>query len=379
MPFFLRPLIVGGSAASATNNLSLLIYPARRVPSLVDLGIMVKEGVKRRTTTIGVLVNEKVTKRDSGCGDFTPTGTLLTMVKNEITVDPVEIKLQECTDDYTETVLENALKAGHAEDNNLEGTVIETIVRKALDEGLGSLSDSEASQLDMALAPALAGPVSGVVWLDAYRIFWLGDRTSADTNYNQTDGIRKKLLARTTGAGTTGTTGTYRGANMPTEAALKADPKLILPVLADLYENCSEELRDQDDEQKAFYLDTISYRAVRLAYRALVAPNVNQESNLTVIDGSQGQRFRYEGVELIEVKSYNRWVKADFPTFSPLLALYSVRENIVFATDLESDMAEIKFWYDINTEFNRTRVKYRLGAGFGYDILMAFAIGPTPA
>lgn len=375
MPFFERPLIVGGSAANAGNNASLLIYPAKRVPTLTELGILLKEGVKRRTTTVGILPQEKVTRRDSGCGPFTETGTLLKMVKNEITVDDLEIKLQECASDYTETVLEAALKAGHAEDNNLEGTAIEAIVRKALSDGLSSLSAAEAGQLDMALAPALTGQVSGVVWTDAYRIFLLGDRASADVNYNQTDGVRKKLLARAGTAGATGATGTYRGAAMPTVAQLKADPKLIIGVLNDLYENCSEELRDQDDAQKAIYLDSQSYRAVRLAYRAMVQDNVAVEANLSVITGSQGQRLTFEGVELIELKSYNRWIAADFPAgTSRLMALYTVRENLVLATDLESDLAEIKFWYDINTEFNRTRVKYRLGAGFGYDILVAFAI-----
>lgn len=100
MPFFERPLLVGGSAASATNNLSLLIYPAARYPSLAELHIPIKEGVQRRATTIGILPQEKVTRRDSGCGEFTPTGTLLKMVKNDIVMDPAEIKLQECTADY---------------------------------------------------------------------------------------------------------------------------------------------------------------------------------------------------------------------------------------------------------------------------------------
>lgn len=374
MPFFERPLIVGGSAANAGNNLSLLVYPAKKVPSIMELGILVKENVKRRATTIGILPQEKVTRRDSGCGEFTPTGTLLKLVKNEITVDEVEIKLQECASDYTETVLEAALKAGHAEDNNLEGTAIETIVRKALDDGLSSLSVSEAGQLDMAIEPVVGGQASGVIYLDGYRMWWLGDRTSSDPNYNQTNGIRKKLIVANATPSSTGGTGTYRGAAMPTPAALKLDPTLILAVLADLYENCSEELQDQDDAQKAYYLDTLSYRAVRLAYRTLVAGKVTEESNLSVIEGSQNKRFTYEGVELIEVKSYNRWMKADFPAANPLIAVYTVRENLVWATDLVSDMAEIKFWYDINTEFNRTRVKYRIGAGFGFDILMAYAL-----
>lgn len=162
---------------------------------------------------------------------------------------------------------------------------------------------------------------------------------------------------------------------MPTEAALKADPTLILDVLQDLYENCSDVLQDQDDAQKAIYLDTKSYRAVRYAYRALVAGKVTEESKLSVITGTNGQAYTYEGIELIELKGYGRWIKSDFPGgTSPLMAMYTVKQNLVFATDLISDMAEIKFWYDINTEFNRTRVKYRIGAGFGYDILMAFSI-----
>jgi hypothetical protein len=298
MPFFERPLIVGGSAANAGNNLSLLVYPAKKVPSIMELGILVKENVKRRATTIGILPQEKVTRRDSGCGEFTPTGTLLKLVKNEITVDEVEIKLQECASDYTETVLEAALKAGHAEDNNLEGTVIETIVRKALDEGLSSLSVNEAGQLDMAIEPVVGAQASGVIYLDGYRMWWLGDRTSSDPNYNQTNGVRKKLIIANATPETTGATGTYRGAAMPTPAALKTNPELILAVLGDLYENCSEELQDQDDAQKAFYLDTLSYRAVRLAYRTLVAGKVTEESNLSIIEGSQGKRFTYEGVEL---------------------------------------------------------------------------------
>lgn len=370
--FFERPLVVGGSAATQGNKVSLLIYPAAKVPSLMELGIMVKEGVKRRTTTVGILTNDKVTRRDSGCGPFTPSGTLMRFVKNEITVDELEIKLEECSSDYVETILEAALKPGHAEDNNLEGTVIETLVRKAL--GGEQLNAADAAALDLAIEPIIGGQVSGVIYRDALRIFFLGDRASADVNYNQTDGIRKKLLAKATTVSTTGTTGVYRGPAMPTPANLKATPSLIAPILADLYANCSIELQEQDDEQKAIYVDSITYRAIKAYYRSLLVGNAVLESALSVVTGTTGQKITYEGVEVIEVKPWYKWMTADFATSAPLVIIYTVRENLVFATDLESDLSEIKFWYDINTEFNRTRVKYRLGAGFGFDILMAFSI-----
>jgi len=370
--FFERPLVVGGSAASQGNKVSLLVYPAAKVPSLTELGVLVKEGVKRRSTTVGILPNEKVTRRDSGCGPFTPSGTLLRFVKNEITVDELEIKLEECTSDYTETILEAALKPGHAEDNNLEGTVIETLVRKAL--AGEQLNAADAAALDLAIEPIIAGQVSGVIYIDALRIWLLGDRASADVNYNQTDGIRKKMIAKNGTPSTTGATGVYRGPAMPTPAALKANPALIAPILEDLFENCSIELQEQDDAQKAIYVDTITYRAVRKYYRSLVIGNAINESSLSLIEGTSGQRLAYEGIELIELKPWYKWMTADFVGASPLVVIYTVRENLVFATDLESDLSEIKFWYDINTEFNRTRVKYRLGSGFGFDILMAFAI-----
>jgi hypothetical protein len=370
--FFERPLVVGGSAASQGNKVSLLVYPAAKVPSLTELGVLVKEGVKRRSTTVGILPNEKVTRRDSGCGPFTPSGTLLRFVKNEITVDELEIKLEECTSDYTETILEAALKPGHAEDNNLEGTVIETLVRKAL--AGEQLDATDAAALDLAIEPIIAGQVSGVIYIDALRIWMLGDRTSADVNYNQTDGIRKKLIGKNGTASSEGATGVYRGPAMPTPAALKGNPALIAPILADLYENCSIELQEQDDAQKAIYVDSITYRAVKAYYRSLLVGNAVVESALSIITGTSGQKFTYEGIELIELKPWYKWMRADFPDSSPLVAIYTVRENLVFATDLESDLSEIKFWYDINTEFNRTRVKYRLGAGFGFDILMAFSI-----
>lgn len=370
--FFERPLVVGGSAASQGNKVSLLVYPARKVPSLVELAIMVKEGIKKRSTTVGILPNEKVTRRDSGCGAFTPTGTLLRFVKNEITVDEVEIKLEECSSDYTESILEAALKPGHAEDNNLEGTVIETLVRKAL--AGEQLDAADAAALDLAIEPIIGGQVSGVVYTDALRIWMLGDRASADVNYNQTDGIRKKMIAKNGTPSTTGATGVYRGPAMPTPAALKADPALIAPILEDLYENSSIELQEQDDAQKAIYVDSITFRAIRKYYRSLVQGNALNESALTLKTGTTGEVYTYEGVELIEFKPWYKWMTADFALAAPLVLIYTVRENLVFATDLESDMAEIKFWYDINTEFNRTRVKYRLGAGFGFDVLMAFSI-----
>lgn len=383
MPFFERPLVVGGSSASASNNVSLLVQPARKIQSFRELGILIKEGVKRNATTVGILPQEKVTRRDSGCGPFTPTGTLLKMVKNTISVDPVEIKMEECTTDFTESVLEAALKAGHAEDNNLEGTVIESIIRKAL--GGEALNAADASALEMAIEPVVGAQVTGVIYLDALRIFLLGDRTSLDPNYNQTDGIRKKMLAKNATPSSLSPTGVYRGAAMPTPAQLKATPALAVTALDDLYEGASDELQEQDTEQKAIYVDTDTYRALRKEYRKIVGSVVNsQDLKLVPIDGSNGQRFTYENIEVIELKTYGKWLKADFagnaaatpvvPATNPTVAIYTVRENLVFATDLESDMAEIKFWYDINTEFNRTRVKYRIGAGFGYDILMAFAL-----
>jgi hypothetical protein len=343
MAYFVNPITYGGKQPTAEDlKAKLLLEPPYEQLDLKTLGFQIQEGIKSSTVDYSLTAARKVTRRDSGCGTFTPTGDLLTMGSNTINVWPLMIQLQECADRYDGTILELAKKKGHATDNDLTGTVIEEIVREAL---------------------------SPVVYEDALRILFLGDRTSADVNYNQIDGLRKALLAKNTAGKVT------KGAaiNATTIADDDDGPAAAIAVLEDLYKKQSAQLKNVARANKAFYVDEQLYDQVEQAY-------INYGKGTTVLESGKVQLFsgvdeiRYRGILVKKLPQYFQWASQDLSGQSPHLAFLTVPTNIIVAMDAESDLAEITLWYDIKDRYNYTRVLYRLGVGFGFDSLIVFAV-----
>lgn len=347
---------------------SIVMQPARNVPSLAELGVRVIENIKTSVIIAGMLAQDKVTVRDTGCGDFVNTGVLARFITNTLSVDKLMAAGSDCAETYENTILQGMLHAGHHNDSDLTGTEIEKLVRAYLEGGSNAISPQEMQTVAGLLDLALSAQITPTTYRDALRIWMLGDKSSADVNYNQTDGIRKKLLTANPTANSLGATGTYRGAAINL-AALNADPKTVFDLLEDLTQNCSNELQDADEAEKAIYLSKSLYRLVYKAYRAF--PNL-ETSKLAYLDGSK--TLSYDGIKIIEFKPYEQFMKADFPASSPNLALYTLQKNLIFATDLESDLTTAEFFYEQKTRYNFWRVLYRLGSGFAYDILVSFAI-----
>jgi hypothetical protein len=207
------------------------------------------------------------------------------------------------------------------------------------------------------------------VYGDALRIWMLGDKTSADKNYNSTNGLRKKLLTAAPAVGT-GTTGAYRGAAID-YAALKLAPKKIFDVLEDLVTGCSDELQDIDDAQKVIFLTKSLYRLLKFAY----APSAGTEDSMKLEYEKATRTYYYDGVKIQELKIWEQYMKLDFSTQAPHLALYTAPKNLIWATDLVSDMTTAEFKYEARERINWWRVLFRLGSGFAYDILISFAVG----
>ncbi|TGD82873.1 hypothetical protein [Hymenobacter wooponensis] len=347
---------------------AVVTMPARKIPTLQELGIRVVENIKTSVLMQGLLAKNKVTVRDTGCGEFQGTGALATFKTNEISVDPLMAQDEDCAETFVNTILQGMLNAGHATDSDLTGTEIETLVRAYAEGGIAKVPVGNQPEFANLLDLALNDQVNPVVYGDALRIWMLGDKASASKDYNQTNGLRKKLLAAAPTAGATGATGTYRGAAID-YAALKADPKKIFEVLEDLVTNCSDELQDVDDAQKAIYLTKSLYRLLKFAY----APADGENSQK--LEYEKGTRtYYYDGIEIKELKVWEQFMKLDFSTASPHLALYTAPKNLIWATDLESDMTTAEFKYEARTRINWWRVLFRLGSGFAYDILVSFAV-----
>lgn len=334
MPFFENPVVYGGEKPSAADlRAHLLVEPAANVPMLTNLGFTVQEGIKTATTSYALTQPEKVTKKGKDCGDFTVTGSGATMTPRTISVDPMLIALQDCAKRYEGTIMEGALKAGHANDGDLTGTVIEQIVKELL---------------------------TPVVYKDALRIFFLSDKASVNPDYNQTNGLRKQLV------------GAVNDNDIDRVAiaanAMATDPNAAVEMLEALYFDAPQELQDIDDADKAIYVDGAIYNNY---LKFLRSEKTLESSKVELINGRK--ELSFQGVPLIKVGMVGQYLRQDFAAESPYLAIYTQPKNLVMATDLVSDMAEIKLWYDINTEYNRTRVKYRLGAGWGFDKLIHVA------
>jgi hypothetical protein len=355
----------------------LMVQPARKVPTIAELGFRVLEGVKTSVIMQGLLAKNKVTVRDTGCGVPTKTGALARFVTNAISVDPLEAYDEDCAETFLNTILQGMLAKGHATDSDLTGTQIERLVRAYAEGGsvaLNAIADaSQGIEFQNLLNLTLNDQVTGVVYGDALRIFMLGDKTSTDKNYNSADGLRKKLLAATAGANSTGANGAYRGANLDI-TALTTDASGMEAVLEDLMTDCSNELQDIDDEQKAIYLTKTLYRLAKKSAQTLPTLE-NPKASAKLEYDKATKQLTYDGIRIIELKVWEQYMKEDFPLSSPHLALYTVPSNIIWATDLESDMTTAEFKYEARLRINWYRVLFRLGAGFAYDTLVSFAIG----
>lgn len=340
MAYFINPITYGGKQPTAEDlKAKMLLEPPVEQLDLKTLGFQIQEGVKSSTVDYSMTAARKVTRRDTGCGAFVPTGDLLTMGSNTITVFPLMIQLQECADRYDGTILELAKKAGHATDNDLTGTVLEGIVREAL---------------------------SPVVYEDMLRILFLGDRASADVNYNQIDGLRKFLLAKATA------NKVNRGAAIDA-AALQADPKNALAVLEDLYTKQTAQLKNVAKTTKVYYVDEVLYDIIEDARIQYGMGTTALESGKTELFAGV-QELRYRGILIKKLPQYHQYMSVDFAAQSPHIAILTVPTNVIVAMDQESDLSEITMWYDIKDRFNYTRVLYRLGVGFGFDTLVTFAV-----
>jgi hypothetical protein len=357
-------------------RVAIVTQPARHVPAIAELGFRVIENIKTNVIIQGLLARNKVTVADTGCGVPTKTGPLAKFVTNEISVDPLVAYDEDCAETFLNTILQGMLAKGHATDSDLTGTQIEALVRAYAEGGspaLNAIADAnQGIEFQNLLNLTLNDQVTGVVYGDALRIFLLGDKTSTDKNYSSANGLRKKLLTVNAAASSVGANGSYRGAAIDYDA-LVDDPTGIEAVLEDLVTGCSDELQDIDDAQKAIYLTKSLYRIAKKAAQTLPTL-VNPKASTKLEYDKSTKQLTYDGFRIIELKVWEQFMKADFPAASPHLALYTVPSNVVWATDLESDMTTAEFKYEARLRINWYRVLFRLGAGFAYDILVSFAI-----
>lgn len=279
----------------------------------------------------------KILRKYTTCG-FSQQGTLA-ISDRTISTTKVKSNLEECEDAFDGTVFEEAIKKG-VDIDDLQGTVIEDILRQKLMDGLAS---------------------------DIPRICWFADAGSGSSDYDQFDGWVHLI------GDVSGSVGQYL--DMNTVAAIEVGGVLVadgaITLFRSMYENQSKTLRAVDRSQKKFYVTS----TIMDNYLTTLEDTQNERGQLNLEDGSTVVKFR--GIEVVEVKGWDTHLAdASNPQAAGVganMCVFTTPDNLIVGCDVLSPMNEVKSWYSDDDEVIRMKVKFKLGAQILHPELLSFA------
>ncbi|MHC2992826.1 hypothetical protein OB13_15020 [Pontibacter sp. HJ8] len=307
----------------------LIFKPLIQVPEVSSLGFDIRTDIVTYKDMYKAISQRKVTRAKSGCG-WNPYGKLADLIDERIEVKKMGIEMEQCAEDFDGLILQMAKKLG-VERADLTGTQLATVL---------SALAQESAKADM------------------LRIMFLGDEASLSDDYNQTDGIWKKLFEGVADGNVTKAGAALGNDALPAGAAEG--------ILDDLYYGASMEMQDLDDSEKRFYVT----RSIYNNWKKTLTKNKQLESSWTALQNGVNT-LTYLGVPLIPLGFVDAAIRQDFAGANPHRALYAKPENVVIGMDQESDYQTVKFWYQEKEEMNYMRLKYKLGTGLGWGEYLA--------
>ncbi|WP_026463666.1 hypothetical protein [Adhaeribacter aquaticus] len=326
----------GGKANAEGLEANLFFKPVLETPELTSLGIDIREDVVTSEPLYKMIPADKVTKKKVGCG-FNAAGNFGELIDDSVTVTELAVEMEQCAKDFDGTILQ-AMKKRGVDRNDLTGTALEQVL---VDIG------------------------SPIIKRDLLRIALLGDTANASADYNQINGIWKKIF---TGVADTSIKRVATLADNAMDAAGAAKDLVLAPLFFD----APDELQELDEASKIMVVTKSVYNN----YLQYLASNNQLESSWAVLQNGL-KTLTYFGVPVVPLGLVDRYLKVDFAPAgnieSPHRAWYTAINNITLATDLKSDFTTIDFWYEKKPQMNYLRVEYKLGAAIGLGELMAVA------
>lgn len=296
---------------------------------LLELGnfrVMPNVVNKKKMQFIGQM--EKIVQKKTGCG-FHPSGKL-GIYDRTIEVDEVTIMIEECFDEFKDTILQEKLRKGNLK-MNLSGTeVMNLLLLKVQDAAM----------------------------LDFMRLFWFGDKSSLDAAYNVTDGLWSAYIpelvannlipytnlnsgaALTSGDGIAALEAVYESAPLALKGLMKGEKRFF--VSGDIYEQYIRDLENGGGGDAGLQMlmngvETVTYRGIQ------VVPNYNWDQYTT---NDLNQPLQHQ-------------------------VLYTSPSNLVFATDLLGDLSSILVFYDELEEKTFVKVNGKMGTNYVHPSLMS--------
>ena len=297
-----------------TLETDVIFCPTVDTPALSDL-MIVRTGSKYKIQVPLVTSISNIIKKYSSCDRTFSDGIDITNATVELT--QLELNMEWCKDDFEQTLSGNILS--------------EEFLRTGVDE-----FDPSGTQIQTIIDRL----VSDAARRDTFRIFWFGDTTDADTNWNQLDGAWTKMIAQNTPGNaycvrrTSTTLGTGDLASGIALAALK-----------EAYEESAIVLKQMPNSMKYFAVTGSVYENLLSSYEANVNGTERQFTNLT--NGQDG--LTYRGIRVIPLYAWDQALNAPGnPLFGTMkhAILYTTKENHVVGVDVAGDSERISGWYE---------------------------------
>jgi hypothetical protein len=312
---------------------TLFYQPEEANPSLADM-YQFKEIKGDKANIYLPQKLRKVLKKYTTCGWAVAGGTS-NMNDKVISVEKIKANLEECVDQWDDTIWTELMKTGVSRDN-IEGTAIDAVIKKQVVAGVKS---------------------------DIHRLVWFAENGDADTDWDHFDGWLTLINDNSASIGTACFIDADATA-FETGDALASDGAYGL--LKQIWENQDAVLRGIPLADRKFYVTN----TVIDNYADTLENQGNIEGQRYIQDGIPMYKFR--GVELVAVPEWDvnladttnpHHLNAASMQIGSNLIVYTTKDNLVFASDVRAGETEFKTRYATDDdETMKITQKFKLGA-----------------
>jgi len=306
----------------------LFYQPEEGVPSLAEL-YQFKEIKGDKANIYLPQKLRKVLKKYTTCG-WAVAGATTTMNDKTISVEKIKANLEECVDQWDDTIFSELMKTGVSRDD-ISGTLIDEVIKRQVISGVKS---------------------------DIHRIIWFAEDGDADTDWDMFDGFFTLMNDNSSTIGASCFIDMDATA-FETGDALVADGAIGL--LRQMWGAQNAVLRGMPLADRKFYVTN----TVIDNYATTLENQGNVEGQRLIQDGAT--RYFFRGVELMPVPEWDvNLADATNPHNALIgsnLIVYTTKDNLVFGSDVRAGETQFKTRYaDDDDETMKITQKFKLGA-----------------
>jgi hypothetical protein len=298
--------------------------------SLTDIfDMMVLVNNKQKIGYVGAMDN--LLQKNAGCG-WNPKGSL-SIFERCVNVNEVKINNELCYDEFRNTLMKQLLKAG-TQSYNLEGTAIMDILMTRVQQGL-------RKQL-MNLA-------------------FFGDEASIDDDINLVDGMWTVYIPDLV------LNNLVPYVNSNSGVPLSAGDGIDL--LTAVWENASNVLKATPEAQKVFLVSTNVYFQY---LKDLENNGTSSAAHLQLLQNGQ-TILTFRGIEVKPMYDWASLAQSYQGISDANYVLYTERENMVMATDVNNPINQFEVWTEKREETLNIKSKFYLGFNYKHEEFFSVA------